>query len=261
MNVDRVLKVDAACVLAVGAVACVVADRLLLMSVLVPAVIGLRFVVLRRLPLAPELGFFGICTLVGAANDWNTVVVHDVYAYDVATWLPFDGAIPVWMLLFWGLILRLVASLARWSRWGATSGPSARVGLPGRRAEHPWVRLAVQLALVVATRQAIYRWFEDPLLSWLPFAGAALAWWLLLGFDRRELGLAALALTLGTAAEAALISVGGLHTYALGLVGGVPLWIILWWPLAVLIWKDVGGHIEAALSAPQARTGWNSLQP
>ncbi len=248
----RVL-VDGLIVGSIGVAICLAGQHLAFMTGLV----ALAFVF--RVLLAPQLGgsmgrelaLLGICTAVGAANDWNTVVLHDVYSYDVPSALPVHGAIPVWMLLYWGLILRFVSSLGRWPALGP-EGPADQVGLPGRRWIHPVGRLGVQLVLVLATRQAIYRFFDDPVLSWLPFAGAAVLWWLLLGLSAHDSRLALLAVTVGTASEAALITVGGLHRYELGLIGGVPLWIILWWPLAVLVWKDIGGRIETALQGSAA---------
>jgi len=251
----RVL-VDGAIVGSIGVAICFGGQHLPFMTGLVALAFVVRVLLARQLggSIGRELVFLGICTAVGAANDWNTVVLHDVYAYDVPTALPVDGAIPVWMLLYWGLILRFVSSLGRWPGLGA-EGPADQVGLPGHRAAHPVGRLAVQLVLVLATRQAIYRFFDDPVLSWVPLAGAAVLWWLLLGSSAHDRGLALLAVTVGTAAEAVLITVGGLHRYELGLVGGVPLWIILWWPLAVLLWKDIGGRIETALAAAPEQPG------
>ncbi len=248
----RVL-VDGAIVGSIGVAICLGGQQLPFMTGLVALVFVVRVSLARQLggSIGRELVFLGICTAVGAANDWNTVVLHDVYAYDVPSALPVDGAIPVWMLLYWGLILRFVSSLGRWPGLG-DEGPSDQVGFPKHRRAHPLGRLAVQLVLVLATRQAIYRFFDDPLLSWLPFAGAAALWWLLLGLSAHDRRLALLAVTVGTASEAVLITVGGLHRYELGLIGGVPLWIILWWPLAVLVWKDIGGRIEAALSSASA---------
>ena len=43
----------------------------------------------------------------------------------------------------------------------------------------------------------------------------------------------------GPAVEIAYIQLGGLHRYQLGWLGGVPMWIALWWVLAILIWDDL----------------------
>lgn len=248
---DVEVALDAATVAIVSALILLAADRLVAMSLVVPAVVVGRMVLWRRL-LGPrgfgrEIALFSVCAAVGAFNDWNTVVLHGVYRYEVAAWLPGDGALPAWMLLFWGSILRFMASLAAWPRLGPVT-TTDRVGLPGRRIEHRGARLLVLLALVVGTRQAVFRWYDEPLLSWLPFAIAAAAWLLLLGVDRHDRRLALLAVTVGTAVEAAYITVGGLHRYEQPLVGGVPLWIILWWPIGVLVWKDLSLRIRMTLN-------------
>ena len=255
MPAGRSVRLDAVAVALVGLAICVAGQRPWLMTAVVAIAIAGRLALFARAGgrLGPELAFLLVCVAVGGGNDWNTVVRHDVYAYDVPALLPVDGAIPVWMLLYWGLILRFVSRLARWPALGATPDPSDLVGLPGARRARPGVRLGIQLVLVLGTRQAVYRWFDDPLLSWLPFAAAAVLWGTFLGLSQRDRRLALLALTVGTAGEAALITVGGLHRYALGLVGGVPLWIMIWWPLAVLVWADVGGRIEDALGAQPRR--------
>ncbi len=177
------------------------------------------------------------------------MVVQDVYAYTVPTWIPVPGAPPVWMLLFWGLILRFVASLAAWPGLGPSDHRRSGVGLPGHRLDSAATRLALMGALVLATRQACFRWFDDPLGSWLPFALAAALWVALIGLDAHDRRLAGLALTLGTLTEVAYIQLGGLHRYEIGVVGGVPLWIVLWWPIAVLVWKEIGGVIHDTIRA------------
>lgn len=52
-----------------------------------------------------------------------------------------------------------------------------------------------------------------------------------------------LVLALGAIVEVAYIQGGGLHRYHLGWIGGVPLWIALWWPLAVLVWGDLARRL------------------
>ena len=99
------------------------------------------------------------------------------------------------------------------------------------------------MLLVLATRQLLYRYYLDPVLSWLPFAVALLAYAALFGVPAHERRLAALAALGGPAVEIAFIHIGGLHHYHLGWFGGVPLWIILWWILAVLIWNDLSARL------------------
>ena len=254
---DRALLVDAAAVGLISVAICLFSQRLAAMSVIVPAVIAGRLLLWLRLPRAErdldgkaELVFFALCTLLGAFNDWNSVTRHRVYDYTVPTDLPGLSHLPIWMLLFWGLILRFVLTVFHWRRVGL---PRARKGL-GRGGAA--LRVAFLLGLVVATRQAIYRLYDHPLLSWLPFAMALVALLLVLRPDRGRLRLLAVVLAVGPAVEILYIQVGQLHAYRLGWLGGVPVWIALWWGLAALIWDDLGSRImdliEHALSAPRS---------
>jgi len=150
------------------------------------------------------------------------------------------------MLLYWGLILRFIATLFRWQR--------LRLGAPpdtlhlGRRSvtSAAW-RVGVLVAIVVATRQTIYRSFLDPLWSWLPFALALVVALALLRPDRRRLAVLGVFVVLGPLVEVAYIKLGGLHHYALGWFGGVPLWIVLWWGLSALIWEDLSARVLSLL--------------
>jgi hypothetical protein len=258
---DREVLVDGAAV-ATGSVAiCLWADHLPLMTALVPVLLVVRTwvwqraVARHRREIWSELAFLLICVAVGGFNDWNTVVRHQVYEYTVPVFFPEATTIPWWMLLFWGLVLRLVASLAAWSRLGLapiSSGEGRPRGGSDRRArglQSAPLRLGVILALLLLTRQSIFRFFDDPLLSWLPFLAAGLVWWGLLGLSRAETRLIGLTLVVGPLVEILYIQLGGLHRYRLGWVGGVPLWIVLWWPLAVLTWRELAGHLRAWLSA------------
>lgn len=115
------------------------------------------------------------------------------------------------------------------------------------------LKLTVELVLVFATRQLLYRYYLDPLLSWAPFAAALLVYVALFRPSGHERILMALAAVVGPAVEIAFIRAGHLHHYHLGWLGGVPLWIVLWWVLAVLIWNDVSGRLLGALAT--ARLG------
>jgi len=215
------------------------------MSIAVPAIAALRWLAHARAPAADrqlgaaaELGFFAACVLIGGLNDWNTVVRHRVYDYAVPSELG-PPALPLWMFVYWGLVLRMIATLATWRRLtGDAPLPCDRVA--GRRAAG--VRLAVMAVVVVVTRQLVYRLYDHPWASWLPFAIALIATAALLGMDRGDRRLVIAALVVGPAAEAALIHGPGLHRYHLGWVGGVPLWIVLWWALAVVVWRDVAAR-------------------
>lgn len=241
------LAVDAAAVAAVSAGVLALADRPAVMWLLLVAVLLARFAAFRAThpdrSLAAEVAFFALCTVVGAVNDLNTVVAHGVYRYEATAELPTVSSIPLWMLVFWGLILRFVFAITRWRALGPPEVPARRVlGRAGRGRQ-----LVLLVCIVVSTRLALYAWYAHPIASWLPFL-AGLAVFALAGrADRHDARLAGLALVAGPIAEALFIEVGGLHAYALGWLFGVPLWIVLWWALAIWIWKDVGAWAYAGL--------------
>lgn len=193
--------------------------------------------------LAAELSFIVVCTLLGGFNDWNTVVRHGVYEYTVPVWFPEWSTIPIWMFLFWGLVLRTMASLGHALTTTAGTG-----GRASRWAGLGAGRLILLLTLVFATRQSIYRFALDPWLSWLPFAGALLVYGLVFGLDRGDRKIAAITLVLGPVVEILYINVAELHRYELGWIGGVPMWIVLWWVLAVLVWRDLTGPLYRRLA-------------
>lgn len=251
---DRAMMLDSAAVGVVSVAICVASDRLGLMSVLVPAVLFARLIVWARLSeeerggrMGPELAFYALCIALGAFNDWSSVVRHRIYDYGVPVYFPEWSTIPLWMLLFWGQILRSLATLARWRRLRPPAELRRDLHLGARVVRSTVGRLAVLAALVVGTRQAIYVHFADPVWSWLPFALALAVYGLALRPDRHDLRLAGLFAVAGPAIEVAYIQLGGLHSYHLGWLGGVPLWIALWWVLAVLLWKEVAGHLQRVL--------------
>lgn len=237
---DRAFLVDVAAVVLISAFICLFSHRLVLMSVLVPGVIVVRLGIWCALPRTErdlsrraELVFFGLATVLGAFNDWNSVTRHRIYDYTVPTDLPGVSHIPVWMLLYWGLILRFVLTVFHWRRVGLE---------PGRRSASG-VALALLIVLVVATRQSIYRLYDHPLWSWLPFLIGLVVALLILKPERARLRLLALVLVVGPLVEVLYIQVGQLHAYRLGWLGGVPLWIALWWGLAALIWDELGTRL------------------
>ena len=223
------------------------------MSLLVAVVIALRTLAWTRLPAAErgplrvELVFLAACTLIGGFNDWNSVVHHGIYDYTVAVWWPEVTSIPVWMLVFWGMILRFVFTLSRWSRLGPPQRPDDTLSPGGRTLRRPALKVGFLLLLTLATRQCIYRFPADPWLSWLPFAVALLAYALVCRPRRHDLLLVGAFALGGPAVEMLYIGVGGLHRYELGWFAGVPLWIALWWLLAVLVWKDLAARLWLAL--------------
>jgi hypothetical protein len=248
---DRELAVDAATI-ALGSVAISLASQeLVLMTALMPALVLARFaawrLVARGGPLAVEAAFFAACTALGAFNDWNSVVNHRIYDYTVPVFFPTVTTIPLWMLLFWGMILRFLLALALWERLGPPPVPEDAVRLGRRVRVSPALKVALQLALVLITRQAIYRTYLDPVWSWLPFLAAAGAYAWLFGFPPHARRLAALMLIGGPLIEILYIQVGHLHAYHLGWLGGVPLWIALWWVVAVMVWTDLGRRLHALI--------------
>lgn len=260
---DRAVAIDLVACAAVSIAICVASDRLLAMSVFVPLVLAARFVIWRSLaadegvasPRA-EAAFLGVCTVLGAANDWNSVVRHHIYDYDVPVYFPELGSIPLWMLLYWGLIVRSMATLSGWTRLSPLRASDDTVRLPWGWRESALMKVAIEVLLVVGTRQCIYRWYLDPLWSWLPFALAIGLYVMLFPRRRGELVLGGIVLVGGPAIEVLYIHVGRLHHYHLGWLGGVPLWIALWWVLAVWVWSDIAPrllrYLDATLSAQNA---------
>ena len=102
-------------------------------------------------------------------------------------------AIPVWMLLYWGMILRFVATLCRWERLAPPPFPADDIHLGTRVITSPRLKVAGEIALTVATRQMIYAYYLDPLLSWLPFAAALVIYVAVFRLARHERVLLALA--------------------------------------------------------------------
>ena len=255
---NRAVLIDLAAVTGISLALCLTRSSLEWMQAVVPIVLGLRTLAWLRLPACErgparvELPFFVLCIVLGAFNDWNSVHHHRVYDYTVDVGHPRWSMIPVWMLLFWGMILRLVATLGRWRGLGSWTTPLEKVVFGGRVLRSPHLALLVQLLLVLGTRQAIYRTYLDPIWSWLPFALAACLYLVVLRPHGPALKLMGLALVAGPAIEILYIQVGQLHRYHLGWFGGVPLWIILWWALAIPIWADLSLRLTAWMRVPDA---------
>lgn len=248
---DRELALDAAAALAISVAICTMSHTLVFMTVLVPAVLVARCLAWRHLSPAHkqrwvgELLFFAICTLLGGFNDWNTVVRCGVYDYTAPCFFPHISTIPMWMLAYWGMILRSIATLSTWHRLQPPAAVRNDVHLGPYVWHSAWLRVGVLLVLVEITRQLIFVHFADPLWSWLPFALAAVVHAAVCRPDRRDVLLAASFLLFGPIVEIAYIQIGGLHRYQLGWLGGVPLWIALWWVLGVQIWADLAPRLQA----------------
>ena len=243
--------IDAALIALVSLAICLASGNLLFMTVFAPSVILLRVALVwligkEGLPLKAELLFLALCTLLGAFNDWNSVCNKGIYDYTAPHFFKFS-TIPLWMLLFWGMILRFVARLCRWELLDPPDQVSDSVGIGPWHTDSGALKVVVELTLVLATRQAIYRLYMHPVLSWLPFLAALVLYPLLFGLRKHDVKLLAIFMAGGPLVEILYIQVGGLHTYHLGWLGGVPLWIALWWLVIVLIWKDISFRLERGL--------------
>ena len=242
---NRLFFLDVAVILIVSTLITVAAQHLVFMSVAVPLLLLARFALLAAwakaegFSLRAEVVLFLICTGLGAFNDWNSVCNHKIYDYTVPHEFAFS-TIPIWMLLFWGMILRSFLRLSRWPALNPPDAPDDSVHLGFSVLKNPWLKIAIEIVLVMATRQSIYRLYLDPVWSWLPFALAVIIFVLLFRPDRHDWKLVAAIVVLGPGAEVLYIAVAHLHRYHLGWFFGVPLWIVLWWVLGVLAGKDLG---------------------
>ena len=256
MNPDshRLVLIDAAVIVSISIAIFLASNKLIFMTILVPSIIMCRMVVLAMVAreegvsMRAEVLFLALCTVLGAYNDWNSVCNKKIYEYTVPHFFRFSS-IPVWMLIYWGMILRFIARLARWSALGPERQVSNVIGINGLRIDSPYTRIAAEVGIIAATRQAIYRFYLDPFLSWLPFFIALVVFFLFFDPRRHDLKLLCIAFMAGPAVEILYIKVGHLHHYYLGWIGGVPLWIVLWWLLAILIWKDLAFRIEKRMRA------------
>ena len=250
---DRAMAIDATVIAAVSVAICVATTELLFMTILVPALLAGRLVAWSRLKaserggtsVVAELIFYALCTLLGAFNDWNSVVNHEIYAYTAPHYFPDLSTIPLWMLLFWGMILRFFATLVRWRRLAPEIAPRNHVNL---LPSAPLFKVGLELAIVVTTRQLVYRYYDDPWLSWLPFALGLVVYAIAFGITRHDRILIAMFAIGGPLIEIIYINLGDLHRYELGWLGGVPLWIALWWILAALIWKDLAARLLVGIA-------------
>lgn len=224
--------------------------HLLWMTIFVPAILFLRLVVLASLKqkedvhLKGELLFFFICILIGAFNDWNSVCNKQIYDYTVPVYFPEIFCIPIWMLIYWGMILRFITRMARWTGISKEIELSNKVGIGKYYIANPYVKIGLELVLVLGTRQTIYYFYLDPYWSWIPFLVAVLLFLIVFYPSKGDYLLIVIFLIGGPAIEILYIKAGNLHQYHMGWVWGIPLWLILWWVLSVLIWKDISLRVE-----------------
>lgn len=246
------MAIDAVAVLIISFAFCLAGDRLVFMTLLVPAVIFLRFLFLAGLgreaiDLKAEIIFYLICTIIGIVNDLNSVIQHELYHYSLPR---FSASIPtpIWMLLFWGLILR---SLARFSRWQALNPPqhiSNEIGIGRHVMSNGCAKVIFEIILVLLSRQAIYKTYTHPVFSWLPLTIILFIAIGTLKLSRHDWKILSIFAIFGPITEIIYIQVGHLHVYQLGWIAGAPIWIFLWWIIVMLIWKDFAFRIERFLS-------------
>jgi hypothetical protein len=248
----RLMVIDAVGIAAVSIALCAASKKPLFMTVIVPTVIIGRMVALaivarkEDVSIRAELVFFALCTALGALNDWNSVCNKKIYEYTVPAFFR-SASIPFWMLIYWGMILRFVARVDRWKALGPDKEVSNALGINGLRVVSPAAKIVAEFFLVAATRWALYRYYLDPVLSWLPFLVALFLWFIFFMPSRHDLKLLGIFLIGGPTVEILYSTVGHLHSYHLGWIGGIPVWIVLWWVLAILIWKDLAFRIEKGL--------------
>lgn len=248
---NRPFLLDLSVIVLISAAISTASHQLFFMTLFVPVVLALRFALWALLPreekshsFPVEALFFLICLVLGAFNDWNSVHYHKIYNYTVPQYFPQVSQIPFWMLLYWGMILRFLSTLFTWSPLSPSPEIRNTISLFKKKlGENPWAKVGIILLLVALTRQCIYRFYLHPIFSWLPFALALVLYLILFPPDRHDLKLLGIFLLGGPAIEILYIQVGGLHHYHLGWIGGVPLWIALWWLVIVLIWKDFSKRI------------------
>lgn len=215
------------------------AQDLLFMTITIPSILMIRlfFVVsFNRSQASDQLIFiYLVATIIGAFNDYNSVVIKKIYSYTVPVYFESLSSIPIWMLLFWGMILQFILSLKVFlqSYFDELNCNSNTFSIPALLR-----KFIIQAGILLSTRQCIYLFFMDPFWSWFPFAVALTIYTVFYIRKKSEVCLLLFAIIIGPMIEAIFITIGKLHFYHLGIFFGVPFWIILWWPLAALIWSD-----------------------
>ncbi|MBT3981774.1 MAG: hypothetical protein HOE90_10500 [Bacteriovoracaceae bacterium] len=246
------LLVDTFVIVAISILICFFSKKLLLMSIVVPLILAVRLIytLIRFDEKKQEIILYTICTILGAFNDWNSVVGKGVYDYHAPVYFPEFSTIPIWMLLYWGMILRYMAAVAWWPGLGKDVELKNEVHLGSKVWKSTPTKIILQLAIVFVTRQFIYHYYLDSVLSFAPFVVALILYSLIFRPNKREIKLGLLCISLGTVVEILYIGAGDLHYYHHGILFGVPIWISLWWSLSVIIWKDIYKLIEQKISSP-----------
>lgn len=249
---NKLFLTDLAVIILISIAISIASSKLIFMTYFVFSVIALRMLAVAMLAkkenikLSAEIIFFVVCILLGAFNDWNSVCHKKIYNYTVPTDLSFS-TIPLWMLVYWGMILRFIARFARWEKLNPPQEISNTVKFGKKTFSSSYLKVILQLLLVFATRQTIYVFYLHPFLSWLPFLLALIIYFFLFLPDSHDLKMLLIFLVGGPLIEIIYIKIGGLHYYYLGWIAGVPLWIALWWLIIILIWKDFAFRVERFL--------------
>ncbi len=252
---NKLMLIDTVVIVIVSIAISVASNRLVFMSFFVPAIIISRMILLYLLQkeeavnFKAEVVFLLICILLGGFNDWNSVCNKKIYDYSVPVFFESFSTIPLWMLLFWGMILRYFARLARWQRLNPPDSLMDKIGIGSTYVENNYFKIGAELILVLVTRQFIYRNYLDPIWSWLPFAAAIIIFMLFFYPTRHDFLLLIIFVIGGPLIEILYIKVGHLHYYHLGWIFGIPLWLALWWMLIIIIWKDISLRLEEAIKS------------
>ncbi len=203
------------------------------MSGIVVAVIGARFVMLRR---RGDLVIFIAGVVLGGGNDLLSMW-RGVYWYTPPTILPVP--IPVWMLFFWG---EAFLFFRRLMRFGPFLGPEEGSARLLDRA------FLLDLAILIPLKMVLYRTAAIP---WLPdafFASVLLVRYLILPPARHERRLLLTILVLGPFYEILLIA-AGLYVYQHGILLGMPLWLAVYWLYIFRVLKALIDWMERRLTA------------
>lgn len=246
---NRLVALDAMAIFLVSLGICLFDHNLIFMSAFVPTVyigrlIGTALLAKKEgVNIKAEVLFLILCTLLGGFNDWNSVCNKEIYSYTVPHFFKWS-TVPLWMLLFWGLILRFMARICRWQALNPPDKTSNRIGHRAWNFENPKLKILIEILILIASRQAIYRLFNDPVFSWLTFVAALFVYFFIFQVTKHDLKILALSLLAGPLVEIFYIQIGRLHSYPLDVLAGLPFWLVLWWGLAILIWKDLSFRIE-----------------
>jgi hypothetical protein len=246
---SRLTAIDAAVIAAVSLAICTMSQHLWFMTLFVILAIAVRFWALYKVAAKENISmvgegiFFTICAVVGAAYDWNAVAVRSLYFYLVPNFFP-TLPIPVWMMLYWGMILRGLARFARWRALSPPPSPAKSIGISDMRIDAGWLKVIAELAIMFLAGRAIGKLYMDPILSWLPFAAGLGIYLILFPPEKHDLKLLMVGLFVCPAIEIAYVRTGDLYKFYLDDIYGAPVWLFFWWMLAILTWKDLAFRME-----------------